>query len=72
MAAGFREDQGMNAPCDSRKEVPALSWTRHAIWSKALSVLNSAQAAHPAQQDNILTSLLKVCAASFKPSTVVR
>jgi len=27
---------------------------------------------HPAQQDSCLTSLLKVCAASFKPSTIVR
>lgn len=28
--------------------------------------------AHPAQQDNCFTSLLKVCAASFNPSTIVR
>lgn len=28
--------------------------------------------AHPAQQESCFTSLLKVCAASFKPSTIVR
>jgi len=28
--------------------------------------------AHPAQQDSCFTSLLKVCAASFSPSTIVR
>ncbi len=27
---------------------------------------------YPAQQDNCFTSLLKVCAASFRPSTMVR
>ena len=27
---------------------------------------------YPAQQDSCVTSLLKVCAASFKPSTIVR
>jgi hypothetical protein len=27
---------------------------------------------HPAQQDSCLTSFVKVCAANFRPSTIVR
>lgn len=34
--------------------------------------LNRPSSPHPAQQDSCFTSLLKVCAASFSPSTIVR
>ena len=34
--------------------------------------LNTSFFPHPAQQESCFTSLLNVCAASFKPSTIVR
>lgn len=37
-----------------------------------ISSLHRGRGNHPAQHDSCVTSLLKVCAASFRPSTMVR
>ena len=45
---------------------------RAALWHNCSSELSNDGRFHPAQQDSCVTSLLKVCAHSFSPSTMVR
>lgn len=45
---------------------------RQFVTFDSVSKYNTLLAAYPAQQESIFTSLLKVCAASLSPSTVVR
>lgn len=61
----------------TRHEPQLGCWrTRCASWprreSGALRVSHSCAIDQPAQQESCFTSLTKVCAASFRPSTIVR
>ncbi len=50
----------------------ATVWRSGTLDYKHALYLNWPAIGYPAQQDNCFTSLLKLCAASFNPSAIVR